>query len=470
MTGSCPATTTKIDDYDMRKDLRIPILAKKLGVPLVTEEVADKLEAALADPDNQFSGIVGALINVHKSDYADTRAIRDKFSGMTISLERRSTSAGDCELDLALSCENVPVDCLYDGENVIYAAVEQISSAVRDLVFAPDVNGHATGAGRSVYVKKFAEHAGLLYRGERGLVTFVWGGHRVSREEYDFAKAVSYWLTLRHPDMEIITGCGTGIMKAPFKGASVAYSKQRAFERFGRRDFIGLTEKAILAAEPPNELVNRFVVFPSIESRMEAFIRCSHRGRAHPGGPGTMEEIMTMLSVLSHPDNRGIPYPFDLVERPESKYFSAFADYMAEVFRGEMDRYYAIHRTTPSDYARIFQETSKALPQRYLWNDEIHFDENIQVPYEVSFEAMETLDLSRDQPPFDLLINLRRFFSAIVHLSVKDPDLLDSWGTDRPRIHGDKDILQATDTLVKRLEAQGRIHPNPKYTMPYRIA
>ncbi len=446
----------------MLTSLKIPILPHRLGVTELGPEEIAKISQGLASEDTRLPEIIGALINIHKTDVHDSRAVRDTFHGMEVSLCR---SNGDFKLLL----QGVPKDSLYDGENVIWQSVEQISCALRDLIFAPEQPPKGTPPEEvSAYVKKFAEHAGFLYRGERGLVMFTWGGHRIPRPEYEFAKQIGYWLALFLPDMENITGCGTGVMKAPFKGAQVAYGKQRTFQRFGVRDFIGFSEKAILTAEAPNELVNRLIVYPVIEARMEAFIRASHRGKVHPGGPGTLEEIMTMLALLSMPENKDVPFAFDLVEQEGGTYFKDFIDYLKICFGDKLDGYYKLFLGHPREYARYVAESTRKLPMRYLWNDAFTFEPRLQEPFEVSFESMEQLDLSRDQEPFSLLINLRRFFSAIVHISVKDQDMLDSWGKDRPLIKGDKRIVRATDELVQKMEAQGRIHPNKTYVHPYR--
>lgn len=442
----------------------IPIISRQLGVTELTEREARRIRTALSHENHRLVEIIGALINIHKKDYNDTRGVRVKFRDMRVELQKKNG-------DYALICTGVPRGCLYDGEHVIEQSVTQVSSALRDIVFPPAPRtAPQTSEERSAYVKKFVEHAGLLYRGERGLVVFTWGGHRISRQEYDYAKLLAYWLGLFLPDMENITGCGDGIMKAPFKGVQVAYGKQRTFQRFGVRDYIGFTEQGILAAEAPNELVNRLVVFPTIEQRMEAFIRASHRGRAHPGGPGTIEEIMTMLAVLSHPENQQIPFSFELVEENGGVYFKELDEYLKICFKDALDGLYEVYCCEPQVYARHVAETTRKLPMRYLWNDDFRFEERLQVPFKVSFESLEALDLSRDQDPSSLLINLRRFFSAVVHLSVKDPDMLDQWGDERPLIRGDKDILRATDELVRKLEHQGRIHPEKKYATPYRVA
>lgn len=445
----------------MKTELTIPILNSEMDSKTISFNDLEKLTFGLSDPKNRMNEIIGALINVHKNNVHDTRAIREKFGEMKIELAQVNG-------DLKLLCSNVPSDCLYDGRNVIWRSVEHVSAVIRDIIFAPQMKSGVENC-HSNYVKKFVEHSGVMYRGERDLVMFTWGGHRVPRDEYEFAKELGYWMALFMPDMENITGCGFGIMKAPFKGAQVAYAKQSSFERFGRRDFIGFSERKILAAEAPNELVTRLLTFPTIEERMEAFIRASHRGKVHPGGPGTSEEIFTMLALLSMPENKDIHYPFDFVEKEGGIYFKELEEYLKICFGNALDGLYSIHLGSPSSYAKHVAEETRALSTRYLWNDDLVFGKELQEAFEVTFDSMESLNLSRDQEPYLLLINLRRFFSAIVHLSVKDPDMLDSWGTDRPLIRGDRDIVQATDNFARKLEKQKRIHPNKKYATCYRI-
>ncbi len=448
----------------MKTELYLPLVPRRFGVREISQKMALDIERCLGDPQNRLQEMIAALINVHKADMNDLREIRYKFQGMTVELICIAN-------EYRLALKDVPEDCLYDGKNVIWASIEQISSLLRDMVFAPAFPP-AEGESQviSAAIKRFVEHAGFLYRGERGLVTFVWGGHRVSREEYEFAKDVAYWLALFIPDVETITGCGAGIMKAPFKGTQGAYGKQRTFERFGPRDFIGFTEKNILAAEPPNEVVNRFLVFPNIEYRMEAFIRGAHRGRVHPGGVGTIEEILTMLAVLSQPENKDLQYAFDLVEREGGTYFQTLDAYFKTCFNDAVDGLYTIHRGAPTLYAQTLAEQTKTQNTKFLWNDDLAFDSRLQRPFDVTFESMEQcIRLTRDQSPLDLLINMRRVFSAIVHLAVKDPDLLLSWKNERPLLHGDKDIVRATYDLIQSLVEQRRIHPVVREQLPFRI-
>ncbi|WP_027182815.1 pyrimidine/purine nucleotide monophosphate nucleosidase domain-containing protein [Desulfovibrio inopinatus] len=448
----------------MKTELYLPLVPRRFGVREISREMALDIERSLADPTNRLQEMIAALINVHKADMNDLREIRHKFRGMTVELIHIAN-------EYRLALKHVPEDCLYDGKNVIWESIEQISSLLRDMVMAPPFpDPQSDSAVISAAIKRFVEHAGFLYRGERGLVTFTWGGHRITREEYDFAKEVAYWLALFIPDIETITGCGAGIMKAPFKGSQGAYGKQRTIERFGPRDFIGFTEKNILAAEPPNEVVNRFLVFPNIEYRMEAFIRGAHRGRVHPGGVGTLEEILTMLAVLSQPENQGMPYAFDLVEREGGSYFKTLDGYLKLCLKDRVEGLYNIHRGAPTLYAQSMAEQTRTQNTKFLWNDELVFDSRLQHPFKVTFESMENnIWLSRDQSPLDLLIHMRRVFSAIVHLAIKDPDMLLSWKDERPRLSGDRDIVKATYDLIQALVAQRRIHPLIRDRLPFRI-
>ena len=101
--------------------------------------------------------------------------------------------------------------------------------------------------------------------------------------------------------LNVCTGCGPGAMKGPMKGATIGHAKQRI--RDGR--YIGMTEPGIIAAEPPNPIVNQLVIMPDIEKRLEAFVRLRHGIVVFPGGAGTAEEILYLLGILLDPGERG---------------------------------------------------------------------------------------------------------------------------------------------------------------------
>ena len=83
------------------------------------------------------------------------------------------------------------------------------------------------------------------------------------------------------------------------KGATIGHAKQRI--EHGR--YIGITEPGIIAAEPPNPIVNQLVIMPDIEKRLEAFVRLAHGIVVFPGGVGTAEEILYLLGILLDPAN-----------------------------------------------------------------------------------------------------------------------------------------------------------------------
>ena len=140
----------------------------------------------------------------------------------------------------------------------------------------------------------------LDYKSKPNLVV-CWGGHSIGTEEYQYTKKVGYELGLR--GLDVCTGCGPGAMKGPMKGATIGHAKQRIV---GGR-YIGLTEPGIIAAEPPNPIVNQLVIMPDIEKRLEAFVRLAHGVVVFPGGVGTAEEILYLLGILLEPANAGQP-------------------------------------------------------------------------------------------------------------------------------------------------------------------
>ena len=452
MTAPPPQSTTTLE---------LEIRPEVLGIDMLRGSVAETIASRIAEAGNGFRETVAALIDIHKADNDDKRELREKYAGMTIRAE--PTDRG-----LTLRCCGVPTESLLAGD-LPERQKRQISQAVRDLILDPTrPEAQSESAAVSGYVRSFVARTPLLQQAPRPRC-FVWGGHAVGRAEYDFAKEVGYWDALLN-GTEHITGCGPGVMKAPFKGAVVAYGKQDYDKRGIHRDYVGFSERGIIAAEAPNGLVSELVIFPDVEKRMEAFIRAAHRGRIHPGGAGTAEELLTMLGVLSHPANADIAYPLDLVERPDGDYMRHLTDWLRTCFGDALDHLFSVHQDSARAYAEHVHGTNAELDWTELWNDRLYFPPEMQQPFQVTFASMEGLDLSRDQSPFQLLVNLRRFFSALVYLAVKFPDEAEAWGGELPRIHGDPDILRATDDLIRWFDAAGRMQLHGEYRRPYRIA
>lgn len=209
---------------------------------------------------------------------------------------------------IRLKLSNAPAEAFVDGK-MIRGIREHLSSVLRDIVYVyNEIQTHkrfdlSTGEGTTNAVFHILRKAGTLKPGRDPSMVVCWGGHSITREEYEYTKDVGYHLGLR--ELDICTGCGPGAMKGPMKGANVAHAKQRRSE--GR--YLGVSEPGIIAAEAPNPLVNELVVMPDIEKRLEAFVRVGHGIIVFPGGVGTAEEILYLLGILLHPDNADMEMP-----------------------------------------------------------------------------------------------------------------------------------------------------------------
>ena len=241
----------------------------------------------------------------------DTSEIMEHFKDFDIRFIRQARG-------LKLQLSNAPASAFVDGK-MIRGIREQLFSVLRDVVYITneirnsDRFNLTTQDGITDAVFHILRNANIVRKGDINPLVVCWGGHSISREEYDFTKEVGYQLGLR--DMNIITGCGPGAMKGPMKGATIGHAKQH----IPNRRYIGITEPGIIAAESPNPIVNELVIMPDIEKRLEAFVRVAHSIIVFPGGVGTAEEILYILGVLLHPTNREIPLPLIFAASADNK-------------------------------------------------------------------------------------------------------------------------------------------------------
>jgi len=149
---------------------------------------------------------------------------------------------------------------------MIQGIQDHVFSALRDIVFCQNEYGAEAGEDVSSgdltdHVFRIMRNAGVVKARNPPNLVVCWGGHSISRGEYEFTKEVGYHLGLR--GLNVATGCGIGAMKGPMKGAAVGHAKQQIKD--GR--YIGITEPGIIASEPPNALVNELVILPDIEKQ-----------------------------------------------------------------------------------------------------------------------------------------------------------------------------------------------------------
>ncbi|MCP4074900.1 MAG: DUF4478 domain-containing protein, partial [Gammaproteobacteria bacterium] len=173
---------------------------------------------------------------------------------------------------IKLSLKNAPAIAFVDGE-LIAGINEHLFAVLRDVIYVDTkiVNSSRFNLQKSEDVSNAVFHilrnAQIFIPGLEPNLVVCWGGHSISPQEYNYTKEVGYQMGLR--DLDICTGCGPGAMKGPMKGATIGHAKQRS----GVGRYLGLTEPGIIAAESPNPIVNKLVIMPDIEKRLEAFVR-----------------------------------------------------------------------------------------------------------------------------------------------------------------------------------------------------
>ena len=377
---------------------------------------------------------------------------------------------------IKLELRNAPAQAFVDGQ-IIRGVAELLFAVVRDIVYTnTEIERDArlsitTGAGITTAVFEILRNAHVLKpRNEPNLVV-CWGGHSISREEYVYTKSVGYELGLR--GLDICTGCGPGAMKGPMKGATIAHAKQRRQER----RYIGITEPGIIAAESPNPIVNHLVIMPDIEKRLEAFVRLGHGFIVFPGGVGTCEEILFILGLLTFPDNLDEPFPLVFTgPRTSAGYFEQIDRFLRLVLGDEVSRRYRIIVDDPEAVARAMRDGIREVKQRridtqdaYFFNWALCIPEELQHPFDPTHAAMASLNLHRNQATHELAANLRRAFSGIVAGNVKDEGLRRIEQQGPFQIHGDPDIMQALDALLRAFVAQSRMKMSGEYKPCYRV-
>lgn len=365
---------------------------------------------------------------------------------------------------LKVVLENAPASAFVDGV-MIRGIREQVFAVLRDVVF---IDNEIRQSGRfdltsseniTNAVFHIVRNARLLEAPHRTNLVVCWGGHAISRREYDYTKTVGYELGLRA--MNVCTGCGPGAMKGPMKGATIGHSKQRI--RDGR--YIGITEPGIIAAEPPNPIVNSLVIMPDMEKRLEAFVRVGHGIVVFPGGVGTAEEILYLLGVLLHPDNRDLPLPMIMTGPKSSEpYFRQIDDFIGAILGKEAQKRYSIIIDDQRKVGREMltrladvKEFRKYHNDAYYYNWRLRIDHEFQKPFASTHEAMAGTEISLDLPVHTLAANLRRIFSGIVSGNVRDDAIAAIEEKGPFEIEGSPEIMQLLDRLLQSFVKQGRM-------------
>ncbi|WP_047457327.1 nucleotide 5'-monophosphate nucleosidase PpnN [Vibrio fluvialis] len=387
----------------------------------------------------------------------NSKELLDLYKNFDVTVLRR-------ERGIKLELTNPPNHAFVDG-HIIKGIQEHLFSVLRDIVY---VNMHLADSQRlnltnSTHITNLVfgilRNAGTLIPGIIPNLVVCWGGHSINEIEYQYTREVGHELGLR--ELNICTGCGPGAMEGPMKGAAIGHAKQR----FHEQRYLGLTEPSIIAAEPPNPIVNELVIMPDIEKRLEAFVRLAHGIIIFPGGPGTAEELLYILGIMMHPENTHQPMPIVLTGPKESEaYFRSIDQFIADTLGDEARKHYTIVIDDPAEAARIMKNAMPTVRQHrkdnedaYSFNWSLKIEPEFQLPFEPNHESMSNLDLHLNQRPEVLAANLRRAFSGIVAGNVKAEGIHEIERKGPFEIHGDPVLMKKMDRLLKDFVDQNRM-------------
>jgi pyrimidine/purine-5'-nucleotide nucleosidase len=381
------------------------------------------------------------------------------------------------ERGIKIELHNPPEQAFVDGQ-IIAGIQEHLFAVLRDILYISDkyenvkhINlTNATHITNVVF--DILRNARAIAPMKDPNVVVCWGGHSINPVEYQYTREVGYQLGLR--ELDICTGCGPGAMEGPMKGAAIGHAKQRV----KNARYIGLTEPSIIAAEPPNQIVNELVILPDIEKRLEAFVRLGHGIVIFPGGAGTAEELLYLLGILLNRENAQTPFPLVLTGPAQSAdYFLKIDEFIGAVLGEEAQGKYQIVIDDPDQVARIMKtgmeevksyRRAKGDAYQYQWS--LKIEPEFQLPFEPTHEVMSHLNLYFQNNKADLAANLRRAFSSIVAGNVKSETIKRIKRFGPFELRGDPVLMEMMDNLLTAFVKQQRMKlPGSEYVPCYRI-
>ncbi|MDX7991937.1 nucleotide 5'-monophosphate nucleosidase PpnN [Xenorhabdus littoralis] len=430
------------------------------SMDLLSQLEVDMLKrSASSDLYRLFRNCSLAVLN-SGSQTDNSKELLSKYEDFDINVLRR-------ERGVKLELVNPPEAAFVDGK-IIRALQANLFAVLRDILFVHEKIAneqiiHHLNMENGIHITStifsILRNAKALHLAEDPNMVVCWGGHSINENEYLYGRKVGNELGLR--ELNICTGCGPGAMEAPMKGAAVGHAQQR----YQKSRFVGLTEPSIIAAEPPNPLVNELIIMPDIEKRLEAFVRMAHGIIIFPGGVGTAEELLYLLAILMNPDNEEQVLPLVLTGPKESAdYFRVLDEFIVNTLGVQARQYYKIIVDDPAEVARIMKkamplvkESRRSTGDAYSFNWSIKIHPDLQTPFIPCHDNMANLNLYPNQSPEKLASDLRRAFSGIVAGNVKEAGIhaIEKYGSFK--IHGDANIMHRMDNLLKDFVGQDRM-------------
>ncbi len=402
----------------------------------------------------------------------------DNFENMFAPYQTFDVNLIRRERGVKIELINPPSVAFVDGK-LIRGVHEHLFAVLRDILYmgvkykSEERTNKSASSILTDIVFDMLRHAEAIKVGSDPNIVVCWGGHSINENEYKYTKKVGYQLGLR--EMNICTGCGPGAMKGPMKGATIGHAKQR----YSQGRYLGISEPSIIAAEPPNAIVNELVIMPDIEKRLEAFVRISHAIVIFPGGVGTAEELLYLLGVMLNEENKEQRLPIILTGPIQSKaYFESIDKFVGATLGAEAQSLYQIIVDDPAEVATVIKNSQEEVYRwrretgdSYLFNWSLKIEPEFQQPFSPTHESMASLNLHLDQPKALLAAALRKAFSGIVAGNVKAEGIKQIREMGPFLINGDPKLMSLLDELLESFVEQQRMKlPGSNYSPCYRVA
>src|SRR3569832_1408559 len=278
---TCAVKNTVVDviDTQISPEGRLEVLSKA--------EVHKLLDNSHGGLHQIFRNCSLAVLNC--GNYLDDgKELLERYASFDISIIQR-------ERGIKLDIKGAPANAFVDNK-MIKGIHEHLFAVLRDVLFVSDeIQDNPqfdlnSSEGITDAVFHILRNANVLRPQTNPNLVVCWGGHSISRTEYDYSKTVGYELGLRA--LDICTGCGPGAMKGPMKGATIGHARQRIA---GGR-YLGMTEPGIIAAESPNPIVNDLVIMPDIENGLRHSCVSAMASWSFPAAQGRPRKFCTSLA------------------------------------------------------------------------------------------------------------------------------------------------------------------------------
>ena len=178
-----------------------------------------------------------------------------------------------------------------------------------------------------------------------------------------------------------------------------------------------------------------------------------------------------------HPDNQGIHIPVIFAASTSSAgYFKSLDQFIRYSLGDEAAKYYDIIIDQPETVAQKIQAGIEKVhhhrrkhSESYAYNWQLVIPPAFQQPFDPTHANMKKLQLNRNQSSFALAAELRCAFSGIVAGNVKADGIEQIKQHGPYQLMGDKELMQALDSLLVSFVEQGRMKLKGEYKPCYEL-